>query len=391
MEKNHLEVDAGRRNRGVFWSRDSILVLAVVGMICLAAAGCPSTTAFVKVEMVSLEPASTVGGVKLQIVKRTTIAYIEVIERAPNVKSCTRVTQFEDPTIRIEAPTLSPVGDEVLYALFTEEDGGWSSNLFKTTVGAVAKTSVTFGKSKDFDPAFDPEGKYIYFASNRAGGQSRLWRISATGSGGITKLTSSPAEDYRPCMAKGCNRVVYCSNVPKAVKPQIWAVELDGSLPTELREGMQPNLSPDGKKILFVRVDDVSEMRQIWVMNVDGSGETQLTSNTNHDEQEPAWSPDGKWIAFSSDEGTDSMKRHNPDIWIMKPDGTNKTQLTTNGSWDLSPCWDRTGKFIYFISNRGGCWNVWRFEPDLERAETQKETPKETPKEMSKVTPAANH
>ena len=42
------------------------------------------------------------------------------------------------------------------------------------------------------------------------------------------------------------------------------------------------------------------------------------------------------------------------------------TQLTTNGSLDDCPCWDRKGEYIYFRSNRGGVWNIWRFKPLLE-------------------------
>ena len=73
--------------------------------------------------------------------------------------------------------------------------------------------------------------------------------------------------------------------------------------------------------------------------------------------------PDGEWIVYASDEGRDSRKKRNFDIWMMSTDGTNRVQLTTNGSWDDMPCWDRSGKYIYFRSNRGGAWNVWRFSP----------------------------
>src|SRR5207249_2640612 len=64
----------------------------------------------------------------------------------------------------------------------------------------------------------------------------------------------------------------------------------------------------------------------------------------------------------ASNEGRDSKGRRNYDIWLMAADGSSRTQLTTNGSWDDAPCWDHKGEFIYFRSNRGGAWNIWRLK-----------------------------
>jgi len=58
---------------------------------------------------------------------------------------------------------------------------------------------------------------------------------------------------------------------------------------------------------------------------------------------------------------------------MMNADGSAPTQLTTNGSRDDSPCFDREGKKIYFRSNRGGNWNVWSFEPAIDIKLTKSE------------------
>jgi len=155
---------------------------------------------------------------------------------------------------------------------------------------------------------------------------------------------------------------------PGAEEPQIWSLSRDSSLLTQLREGQSPQVSPDGKRILFVRRDKLSNVRQLWVMSVEGAGETQLTQNTDYDIMDPHWSPDGKWIVYASNEGFDSKKLRNYDIWIMTASGSNRTQLTTNGSDDISPCWDYEGQTVYFLSNRGGAWNIWRFRPILPSA-----------------------
>ena len=65
--------------------------------------------------------------------------------------------------------------------------------------------------------------------------------------------------------------------------------------------------------------------------------------------------------AFVSDRGTDADGKHNNDIWMLDLAHPEKpTRLTTNGSWDDSPAFDPTGKILYFRSNRGGTWGIWR-------------------------------
>ncbi len=164
-----------------------------------------------------------------------------------------------------------------------------------------------------------------------------------------------------PFVAPNGKFVVYTSMPIDAKDPQIWLVNINGSLPTQIREGSFPQVSPDGKKIMFVRKDKIGGKSQIWVMNLDGTWETLLTQNEKYDCIQPRWSPDGQFIIYSSDEGLDSEKRMNYDIRLLSLDGDKKIQLTTNDSWDDSPYWSPDGENIYFRSNRGGYWNIWRF------------------------------
>lgn len=324
-------------------------------------------TEAVSIELVSFEPQPTPQGVKLAVIRKPTLAYLEVIERSPNVAAVTRVTNNEDRGIQIGPPVLSFTNVLAYWEYIEEQKGSWYSNIYKMTVGSFAKTRLTYGKWRDLFPAFTPNGQYLVFSSNRTSPNSTLWRIKVEGAGGITKITNTQAEDFSPSVSPDGKLIAYGSNPPGAEESQIWIIPMDGSLTTQLREGQGPQFSPGGKKILFVRRDKLTKRYQLWLMVVDGTEETQLTQNTDYDVIDAKWSLDGKYIVYASDEGRDSRNQQNFDIWMMNVDGSGKTQLTTNGSRDDSPSWDHTGEHIYFRSNRGGAWNIWRFRPLLDR------------------------
>ncbi|HEY5233519.1 MAG TPA: PEGA domain-containing protein [Verrucomicrobiae bacterium] len=316
--------------------------------------------------LVEVGPQPTDNGVKLALTRKPTLAYLEVIERSPNVAAVTRVTDNQDKGVNIGPPILSPTDDVLLFTAIVEEDNGaWYSNIQEQRVGSFGITRLTYGKWHDAFPAYTPDGTNVVFSSNRTSSNPTLWQVKSDGPGGLTKLTYTQAEDYSPFVAPDNRTIVFASNPPGAEEPQIWMLSRDNNLLTQLREGETPRVSPDGKRILFVRQDKLSKRHQLWVMSIDGASETQLSQNTDYDIIDARWSPDGKWIVYASDEGFDSHNNRNYDIWLMTANGSQRTQLTTNGSLDDSPCWDHEGKTIYFRSNRGGAWNIWRFEPIL--------------------------
>ena len=85
--------------------------------------------------------------------------------------------------------------------------------------------------------------------------------------------------------------------------------------------------------------------REIYVMNPDGTGQTRLTSNPAEDAF-PAWSPDGSKIAFASD------RDGNEEVYVMNADGSEPRRLTYNPTFDGWPAWSPDGSKIAFTSYR---------------------------------------
>ncbi len=125
----------------------------------------------------------------------------------------------------------------------------------------------------------------------------------------------------------------------------IWVVEPQaGATPSLIAFSgteQQPAWSPDGRRIAFARGGYPFE--DIYVMNADGSGLTRLTSTSSR-EVDPAWSPDGARIAFASDREGDL------DIYVMQADGSGLTRLTASLRWEYQPAWSPDGERILFVS-----------------------------------------
>ena len=147
---------------------------------------------------------------------------------------------------------------------------------------------------------------------------------------------------------------------------QVSSIRFDGSLPTQLPISALEINNTFAEKLFFVKLDEDSKKKQIYSTTADGKLETALINQDDFRRSNcfnPAVSPDGTKLLFVSDQGVDDQGRHHNDIYMVNADGTNLQRLTQNPSDDILPAWSPSEEgVIFFLSNRGGAYNIWRLK-----------------------------
>jgi Tol biopolymer transport system component len=176
------------------------------------------------------------------------------------------------------------------------------------------------------------------------------------GRGPVTNMVIGGFGKSRP---KANGRIVYQS-IRNNMR-EIFIMDADGSNNTQLTDNtvddIMPSFSPDGTKIAFVSRRD-ENFGDIYVMNVDGGSVVRLTNTVGFADYDPVWSPDGKRIAFRS------YRDGNAEIYVMNADGTGQTRLTFNSGEDSGPAWSPDSSRIVFASEQGGNTDIYVMNAD---------------------------
>ena len=203
-------------------------------------------------------------------------------------------------------------------------------------------------------PAATPMGGggTIAFASGRDGAYE-IYSVASDGSD-VTRMTDGePIGKYFPQWSPDGEILLYWTyNADPAPSDLHWLRIDDGST-DEFASGVQPyvSFSPDGQTVALCTVMSNGSLEIVTVPRDGGDG-TPLTDDPAKDFM-PAWSPDGKTIAFVSDRGGLQY------IYLMDADGGNQRRLTTNEFPELSPSWSPDGSHLAFFSGNNDVTNIF--------------------------------
>jgi Tol biopolymer transport system component len=220
-----------------------------------------------------------------------------------------------------------------------------NTDIYTLKENGTGLTRLTTQSGYDHGPAWSPDGTKIAFWSNRDG-NDEIYVMNQDGSG-VVRLTNSPGVDLRPRWSPDGAKIVFFSG--RDGNLEIYVMNADGTSQVRLTNDpgtdADPAWSRDGSKIAFWSSRDPDG--EIYVMNADGTGVTQLTTNDVQDIQ-PEWSPDGSQIVFSRLTGCEYYGGFcDYDLIVMNSDGSGAAQLTS-GSSDNDAAWSPDGRWIAF-------------------------------------------
>ncbi|HUF07780.1 MAG TPA: protein kinase [Rhodothermales bacterium] len=214
-------------------------------------------------------------------------------------------------------------------------------------------THLTKESGVESEVSISPDGKFIAYVSGRGNGDIYLRRVGGQKSVNLTE--SSAEDDSQPAFSPDGQTIAFRSERGGG---GIFVMGATGESVKRLTDfGFSPAWSSDGREIVVSTERGNPEAQvqpaTLWKLTVATGERRQLT---DRDAIQPSWSPGGHRIAFSDRRG----KGGDFDIATISSEGGEVVSVTDDPALDLKPVWSPDGKYLYFLSDRGGVMNLWR-------------------------------
>lgn len=256
----------------------------------------------------------------------------------------------------IRTLSLSPDGSELAYMTRKNKQ---DNVMIRKSAGASASTQRTFRNIYDF--CWGPDDN-IYISDYADGDNCNIGVVDAH-KGSVMRQVTSSNVDRNPATLDG--KIIFFTRM-EANGPMIWSFNTESGELVSCARGYQ--CTPVSNEEFFCVRNTTDGNSEIWKVNYVNGEESLIVSSKEQGYSNPSLSPDGQWILLQANAKSASSKKQNIDIFVVRPDGSQLTQLTYHPSDDMCPIWSADGKSIYFISGRGsknGAYNVWRMNFNL--------------------------
>ena len=251
----------------------------------------------------------------------------EIYVMNPNGADQTRLT-FDSRND--QRPDISPNGQQIVFSSnrITETNPEGDFEIFVMNSDGSDVRQLTFNAADDSWPRWSPNGKWIAFHSN-VDGNYEIYVIRPDGTD-LTRVTDYPGLDQYPEWSPNGKQLAIRRDL------ELYLIDKDGSNPVRLTFTTPPAInqmaswSPDGKQLAFLSTRE--GYPSVFVMDVDGSNQINLTPRPDTvapwSSRAPGWSRNGQYIYFTGRRPETSV---NENIFVMNADGTGVTQLTFSG------------------------------------------------------------
>ena len=252
------------------------------------------------------------------------------------------------PTTPGASSAASTQGVKIAFSVYTGDSPEGHSIWIMNADGSNAKQLIPTASS----PAFSPDGKLIAYYHYTDG----IYVANADGTGAHKILGETNAKYL--AWSHGGKWIAFASK-PNANKDSgninIDAIRVDGSQRrTIVIGGSMPSWSPNDQQIAFAdcRGSDCGILR---AGSLGGDEGTLIVKELGTD---PAWSPDGNRMVYQAD--VDSVKQ----LFVVNVDGTGKKQLTSGTAPHVDAAWSPDGNTIFYRSSQSGDWGIWKMNAD---------------------------
>lgn len=269
----------------------------------------------------------------------------------------TQLTTPHDSTAGDNFPAFSPDGRLLAFARWTRSE---SAKLVVLDVGSGETRCLGPDDADIYGVDWAPDGRGILFAA-RWGLRYGIWEMPWTG-GEPRWVMGGEGPAHMLDVDPASGALAYTAIVAER---NIWRYALDGDTiapaePVQLvpstRAEFAPRPSPDGSRLVFLseRTGEV----EVWLSDADGREAVQLTTLRAHHIGPLRWSHDGSRIVFSAELDV------NRDVYVLEVATRQVLRRTEHPAADQLPSWSMDDRWIYFASERGGAWDVWRMPAD---------------------------
>ncbi len=223
-------------------------------------------------------------------------------------------------------------------------------------------------------PAFSPDGRQIAFVWNGRGQDNFDIYLKIVGSQEVARLTNNPAIDYSPAWSPDGRYIAFCRGTDQKAGA-IWLVSPLGGAErkvvdlhaTAVPDNRSLSWSPDSKWLIYSDSATPDGSEVLFLIGLQSGEKRQLTSpSPNSADLYPAFSPDGRTIAFTRDTGRGISSIN---LLPFQPDGSGKAQPVAlhwagfQDTYCARPAWTPDSKQIVFASNRSGEHHLWAVKP----------------------------